>query len=74
VVPVSAPVATLTSNLSHIVPTMLSLTVVASPAALNGCGNRRHAGCDVAVELADEGRLAATPDSMCPGLRSTPPT
>ena len=72
--PLSAPVETLISSLSHMVPTMLSLTVVVRPAALKVAAMRcarslmRPSSSPIRVSL------PAVPLMMWPGASITPPT
>ncbi len=72
--PDSAPVAVLTSSLSQMVPVMLSLTVVFSPARSNSAATRctrslmPPSGSPISVSL------PCTPARTTPGARNTPPT
>ncbi|MNC67876.1 hypothetical protein D3C75_1184170 [compost metagenome] len=72
--PLNAPVATLTSSLSHMVPRMLSLTVVASPALLNASAMACTRGVSWPSSSPMKVCLPATPARIEPGARSTPPT
>ena len=72
--PLSAPVETLTSSLSHIVPTMLSLTRQTSPARSNSA---RIASARALIEPSSSPirvSLPAVPALTRPGASITPPT
>ncbi len=72
--PERAPVATLISSLSHIVPTMLSLTSVGSPAPLNSAAMRSTRAVRLPSSSPMIVSLPLVPATTSPGDSSTPPT
>ena len=71
--PASAPVATLISSLSHIVPMMLALTSVGRPARLKVSAMRVARGVMLPSSSPMYVYLPWVPAITCPGASSTPP-
>ena len=72
--PLSAPVATLTSSLSHTTPMIRSLAVVSSPAAENASAILRTLSDSVPSGSPIWVALPSTPATTRPGLVMMPPT
>ena len=71
--PLSAPVATLTSSLSHIVPMMLGLTVVIKPARLKVSAMRLARSVMPPPSSPMCVSLPCVPTMMWPSASITPP-